>query len=117
MSFGVYANGELIGTCEFEHGDPPMGVVFGQLMPIPNYQIYQKNFHAGSEQLRVSRHDIRLTASAENGAILEPCSGISIEDYTLLGFDEITVTLFGLDSSVYEQWFAHHTLNYHARFN
>jgi len=117
MSFGIYADGELIGKCEFEHGDPPMGVVFGQLLPNSHYPIYQKIFHAGSEQSSVSKHDIRLMASAENGAILQPCSGVAIEDYTLLGFDEITVTLLGLDALVYEQWFAHHVLNYQARFN
>ena len=117
MSFGIYANGELIGRCEFEHGDPPMGVVFGQFLPNPYYQIHQIFFHAGSDQLSVPKHEIHLMASAENGAILQPCSGVVIEDYTLLGFDEVTVTLLGLDSSVYEQWFAHHILSYHARFN
>jgi hypothetical protein len=117
MSFGIYANGELIGRCEFEHGDPPMGVVFGQLMPNPHYQMYQKNFHAGSEQSFVPQHDICLMVTTENGAILQPCSGVAIEDYTLLGFDEITVTLLGLDASVYEQWFAYHVLSDQTRFN
>ena len=117
MSFAIYANSELIGRCGFEHGDPPMGVVFGQLLPNSHYQMYQKNFHAGSEQSFVPKHDIHLMVSTENGARLQPCSGVVIEDYTLLGFDEITVTLLGLDASVYEQWFAHHILSYHARFN
>jgi len=44
MKYKVYARDEQIGESELEMGDAPMGVAFGAMIPIGQYQKYQGIF-------------------------------------------------------------------------
>jgi hypothetical protein len=35
--FSIYSKGMLVGYSELEHGDPPMGVAHGMLIPADGY--------------------------------------------------------------------------------
>lgn len=114
MKYKVYAKDELIGESELEMGDAPMGVAFGAMIPMGQYQKYQSIFEARDfEKIEL----LGLRVVAENGKALEPCSGIGIEDISKeAGEACIELSVLGLDSSIYEEYFAHHIAAYEAQF-
>ncbi len=114
MKYKVYANDEVIGESELEMGDAPMGVAFGAMVPMGQYQKYQDIFEARDFE-KIESLDLRVIA--ENGKPLEPCAGIGIEDISKeAGETCIELSVLGLDSSIYEEYFVHHVAAYEAQF-
>ena len=105
MTFSVFADNELIGTTQLESGDPPMGVAFG--MMIPDAYTKYRNFFTSQDENAVGQ--LNLYVMSESGEKLEPCSGIGILDYSEeAGEVMIEVNVLGLDSDLYQKYFAHH---------
>ncbi len=114
MKYRVFAKGELVGESEFEHGDPPMGVIFGIMKPTDHYWKYKSIFESQDFEA-IER--LELQAVTNTGQVLEPCAGVGIEDASAeVGEQCIEVTILGLDSTVYEQCFSHHMRTYEAKY-
>ncbi|WP_444899919.1 hypothetical protein ACJJIX_03685 [Microbulbifer sp. VAAC004] len=114
MKFKVFANNQLIGESELESGDPPMGVAFGDLVPNKNYAQHQEVFETQNFD---TMSGLNLQVQTEAGLVLEPCSGIGIEDLSKeAGETCIQVNVLGLDSELYDELFANHVAAYEAQF-
>ena len=77
MKVEILFDGDVIGTGELEHLDPPMGVAFGPFHPSA---AYAPSAHAGS--INGHENDVGLGATfvvrGPNGVI--ECSAVGIED-------------------------------------
>lgn len=112
MSFKIYAKDEIIGASELEGGDPPMGVVFGRVMPTATYFKYQSLFQEGDFQ-RIN--ELGLAVVSSSGVKLFPCEGVGIIDSSIeVGESIIEVEVLGLSESLYTKLFKHHVQAYDA---
>lgn len=123
MSFLILARDVVIGTTEFEFGDPPMGVARGRLHPSDLYsEVRAKILDAQDESSSarsISQRALSKTLRAEtrNGTRLEPCSHVFITDLGDDGdADVIEVTICGLDGDLYTRLFSAHREDYERRF-
>lgn len=99
MRFEVLVDDVVVGWTELESGDPPMGVALGRLHPNDRY----------AELTSGSSFRVR----APGGELLEPSAGVHVEDHAAeLGADAIEISILGLDSAMYEKYFAAHVRAY-----
>jgi hypothetical protein len=92
-----------IGTTKFEFGDPPMGLVHGELEPSEIY-CSNKNYE-----------NLAVICTDTNEIIA--CESVVIEDYSEeMGEQEIQVTAQLSSSEEYEKYFSHHRKTYDASF-
>ena len=97
------AGDDVIGWCELELGDPPMGVAHGRL-----------HVDAAYSSLRSGTP---LRVRPKGGEFFEPTGGVHIEDLEAeFGPDEIHVSVLGIDSVVYAHYFPHHVMAYNESF-
>jgi hypothetical protein len=100
--FGIYADDVHIGSSSLEHGDPPMGVVYGNLIPTASYRAEQ----IGEGSVLTVRLD---------GAPILSSGEVVVEDW-FQDFGEIQVTIFGIDHRLYEELFPEHVAAYQTLF-
>lgn len=108
--FKVFSGPTLIGWSDLEAGDPPMGVVFGQLPPTDAYADFQ------GSSIESQRHKSLSITTAENTPV-EASGGIHIEDLSSeLGKQAIEIIAFGIESTTYESLFPEHVSAYKRQF-
>jgi hypothetical protein len=113
-NFEVLAEGILIGHSELEHGDAPMGVAEGRLLPLPAYRKLQPMFVAMRDSTQA--HLTLAVRTAEHRE-LPAQGGVRIRDYSAeLGDEEIWVEVNGIGYPLYEELFPHHVESYRLRF-
>ena len=124
-SYNLHLNGILIGTSELEKGDPPMGVVLGELKFTDSNFGYdfikkfclEKNIELAydyPEDKMISTMAIsELKVTNENGIEI---TGIGNQ---ISGMDnaEYEIEIFGIPYPFYEEEFPHHVAKYKTKFN
>jgi hypothetical protein len=100
--FEIYAGGILIGSTSFEHGDPPMGVAYGNMALAPNCRF--------NHAMAKSTLSVRL-----DGKPIPSNGGLFVEDL-LEELGEIQVTILGIDHELYEELFPEHVAAYQEQF-
>lgn len=114
MRFRVLIGDEVIGYSDLEHGDPPMGVVFGSFVPTERYEPHRPLFREiarlgvgedGADLYR-QRDELGLVVEREDGQRIEPNLGVTVFDLT----DEVpeeppTLQVIGIDSALYAELF------------
>jgi len=99
MRFDVVVDDVVVGWTALESGDPPIGVARGQLHPNDAYG----DVKPGSS----------FRVRAVGGEFLEPSAGVHVEDCSAdSGADAIEISVLGLDSAIYETYFAAHVRAY-----
>ena len=123
--YKILLDNKLLGTTKLEFGDPPMGVVFGQIsfaeknigydfikqFCIDNIVEIQTDYP--SDKLISTGQITKLKIyNAENTELVG--LGNNIEG---MDSDIYTITVLGLDSEVYEKEFPQHIAEYEQKFN
>lgn len=110
--FFVFHEKVLVGHSALEHGDPPMGVAFGEFVPAPGYEAiapYCKGNHSNQSELA-------LSVKTEDGFVI-PCGGAGILDYTeKAGAVCPELNVLGIDHDVYARLFPEHVAAYDRKF-
>jgi hypothetical protein len=106
-SFQILAGSEPIGSSEFEHRDPPMGVAFGRSTPTPAYANVRERVRATARvRGRVAAQlSLELKVRSKSGVIFDPRGCISICDISdEMNPDDIEVEILGF--SEFSQYFS-----------
>jgi hypothetical protein len=103
--FRVYSGATLVGTSNLEHGDPPVGVVFGRFFPAAAYASIQAECASNGED----QTNLHLSVAAPSGEIIQ-CAGVGILD----GGDDIEVNVLGISYPSYAELFPQHVAQYEA---
>jgi hypothetical protein len=116
---------KLFGTKKLEFGDPPMGIVFGQINFIENnigYDFIKKHCIDNLIEIQTDYPTGKLITTGQ----IEKLKIYNTENIELVGLgnnidgmdsDIYIVTIFGLDSEVYEKEFPQHLAEYEQKFN
>ncbi|WP_310482113.1 hypothetical protein [Chamaesiphon sp. VAR_48_metabat_403] len=110
--YQIFIDTILIGHSAFECGDPPMGVVSGNFLPMPAYGRFRSQFIALRES---SQEHLPLSAARINGEVILS-KGVSIFD-CLTELEEIQVTVFGIAYPLYEELFPDFVLAYDRQYS
>lgn len=103
MIFEIRKEGKAIGVSELEFGDPPMGIVHGDLIPT---QFYFPNVDTTGCKLFICETDEEII-----------CGFIAVVDLSQkLDEPAITVTILVSDAEDYEKIFKHHLDRYEKQF-
>jgi hypothetical protein len=103
----------LIGYSALESGDPPMGVAFGKLLPLPEYEAVRARCIASRD---MSQEHLPLSVTLSDGQLM-PAVGISILDFsTELGASEIEVHVIGIEYPLYQELFPEQVAAYAKQF-
>jgi hypothetical protein len=123
--YKILLDNKLLGTTKLEFGDPPMGVVFGQV------NFIEKSFGYDSIKQYCIDNLIEIQTDYPNDKLISTGQIVKLKVYNsenleLVGIgnniegmdsDNYTITILGLDSEVYEKEFPEHILEYEQRFN
>lgn len=111
-TYRVLHRGVLVGHSSLEHGDPPMGVAFGEFVPAAGYEAiaaYCKSNHADQSELA-------LVVQAEDGLNI-PCIGVGVLDYSeQAGEPYAELNVLGIEHDVYAALFPQHVAAYDRQF-
>lgn len=103
MKYKIIYKDQIIGMSELEKSDPPMGFVFGELVPTP---FYKPN---------ISTVSCKLYCSDAHEELL--CKSIMIEDHSdKFGEQYIEVTVLVESAEEFEKFFKHHLDAYEEQF-
>lgn len=123
--YKVLLDDKLFGTTKLEFGDPPMGVVFGQINFAEKnigYDFIKQYCIDNSIQIQTDYPNDKLISTGQ----IEKLKIYNIENVELVGLgnniegmdsDIYTVTILGLDGEVYEKEFPEHITEYERKFN
>ena len=113
MKFLIFVDDTLIGETQFEHGDPPMGIIHGSVHPNDEYDNFRSYFLSSNE----GKQKPQVTIKMENGEIL-PTGGGGISDYSDHTEDLPNIFIeMSMDSAEsYDKYFKHHVLAYEESF-
>lgn len=122
--YKILLDDKLLGTTKLEFGDPPMGVVFGQINFTEinvGYDFIKKYCIDNLIDIQTDYPNDKLITTGQieklkiyNSENLElVCLGNNIEG---MDSDSFTITLLGLDSDVYEKEFPEHIKEYENKF-
>ena len=122
--YKILLDDKLLGTTKLEFGDPPMGVVFGQINFTEKnvgYDFIKKYCIDNLIDIQTDYPNDKLITTGQieklkiyNSENLElVCLGNNIEG---MDSDSFTITLLGLDSDVYEKEFPEHIKEYENKF-
>jgi hypothetical protein len=110
--YAVYSKGVLVGHSRLEHGDPPMGVAFGEFTPNEAYREIQSECttdHADQTALE-------LSVQTESGIEIS-CAGVAILDYSGENDEPYAeVNVLGITYPRYEELFPDHVARYDQLF-
>ena len=123
--YKILLDDKLLGTTNLELGDPPMGVVFGQI------NFADKSFGYASIKQYCIDNLIEIQTDYPNDKLVSTGQIAKLKVYNsknleLVGLgnnikgmdtDIYTVTILGLDSEVYEKEFPEHIAEYEQKFN
>jgi hypothetical protein len=123
--YKILLDDKLLGTTKLEFGDPPMGVVFGQI------NFAEKSFGYASIKKYCIDNSIEIQTDYPNDKLISTGHIAKLKVYNsenleLVGIgnniegmdsDNYTITILGLESEVYEKEFPEHILDYEQRFN
>ena len=124
-NYKILLDDKLLGTTKLEFGDPPMGVVLGQI------NFAEKSFGYASIKQYCIDNLIEIQTDYPNDKLISTGQIAKLKVYNsenleLVGIgkniegmdsDNYTITILGLDSEVYEKEFPEHILDYKQRFN
>lgn len=113
--FSIIANEKVIGHSEFEFGDPPMGVAFGNMIATEEFTAFQAN-HAPDETFQGASCWHGLSANHSAGGALV-CRAVVLWVHDVGGSVEFEVTAFEIDAEQYTDFFARHIAAYEGRFS
>jgi hypothetical protein len=107
VKFEIYHHQTLIGFSHLEFGDPPMGVAFGQFLPLQAYE----NLIGLIESSALSVH-------VPAGSAIPSEGGVHIRDHRaeLRADDAIEVEVLGVPYPLYQQLFSEHVKAYEGKF-
>jgi hypothetical protein len=123
--YKILLDGKLLGTTKLEFGDPPMGVVFGQINFTEEnvgYEFIKKYCTDNFIEILKDYPNDKLIATGQ----IENLKIYNIEKIEIIGLgnnlegmdtDSHTITILGLDSEVYEKEFPEHIAEYEQKFN
>jgi len=117
MNFQIYSGAVLIGSCDLDSLDPPMGIASGDFHPSAEYHRVHPVFRlyieatvngaiSNSEKLEryyQERDDLDLTVRLPGGEVV-PMQCVHIEDF-LEELGEVGVTIAVPDSQTFAQYF------------
>lgn len=123
--YKILLDDKLLGTTKLEYGDPPMGVVFGQITfaeksigydfikqyCIDNLIEVQSDYPNDKMILtgQIANLKVYNSANLELVGIGNNIEGMDSDNYT--------ITILGLDSEIYETEFPNHIAEYEQKFN
>jgi hypothetical protein len=122
--YKILLDDKLIGTTKLEFGDPPMGVVFGQINFAEKnvgYDFIKKYCINNLIDIQTDYPDDKLITTGQ----IEKLKIYNSESFELVGLgnniegmdsDCFTITLLGLDSDVYEKEFPEYIKEYKKKF-
>lgn len=122
--YKILLDDKLLGTTKLEFGDPPMGVVFGQINFIENNIGYDFIKEYCIDNLIKIQTDYPTDKLIITGQI-EKLKIYNTENIELVGvgnnidgmdIDSYTITILGIDSEVYEKEFPEHIAEYEQKF-
>ncbi len=123
--YKILLNDKLFGTTKLEFGDPPMGVVFGQI------DFAEKNIGYDFIKQYCTDNLIEIQTDYPKDKLISTGQIASLKVYNtenlaLVGIgnsiegmdsDNYTITILGLDSEIYEKEFPEHIAEYEQKFN
>lgn len=123
--YKIVLEDKLLGTTKLEFGDPPMGIVFGQVFFAESNMGYDfikqycidNSIHIQydypTDKLISTGHIKKLKVyNSYNREIVG--LGNTIEG---MDSDRYTITILGIDSEIYEQEFPNHIVEYEHKVN
>jgi len=122
--YKILLDDKLFGTTKLEFGDPPMGVVFGQINIDEKNVGYDFIKKYCIDNLIDIQTDYPYDKLITTGRI-EKLKIYNSENFELVGLgnniegmdsDCFTITILGLDSEVYEKEFPEHIKEYENKF-
>ncbi len=122
--YKILLDDKLLGTTKLEFGDPPMGVVFGQINFIEKNIGYDFIKEYCIDNLIKIQTDYPTDKLIITGQI-EKLKIYNTENIELVGvgnnidgmdIDSYTITILGIDSEVYEKEFPEHIAEYEQKF-
>ncbi|MEZ2223317.1 hypothetical protein [Rhizobium sp. RCC_161_2] len=105
MKVEILQTGTVIGRCNLDPVDPPMGVAAGQFEPTSDYD---PQLHASTTDgiCKELGDDAPLSDRSEEFGIID-CTRVAIEDYNK-SLGELQVLVLGIGYPDYETFFASH---------
>jgi len=126
MTDKILLDDKLFGTTKLEFGDPPMGIVFGQINFVEKnigYDFFKQYCTDNLIEIQTDYPNDKLISTgqiknlkvynSENFELLSKL-GNNIES---MDSDSYTITILGIDSEVYEREFPEHITEYEQKFN
>jgi hypothetical protein len=122
--YKILLDKKLVGTTKLEFGNPPMGVVFGQINFAEKnvgYDFIKKYCIDNLIDIQTDDSNDKLITTGQ----IEKLKIYNSENFELVGLgsniegmdsDSFTITLLGLDSDVYEKEFPEHIKEYENKF-
>src|SRR5579863_2167394 len=116
--FEIYSAGILIGHSDLEHGDAPMGVASGRLIPLPAFEEIRKFVALDLKQQEMpSQKHLNLTIRESGGGEIASSCGVQIMDYCAqLGSEGLIVEILGVPYPLYEELFPRHVEAYRQQW-
>lgn len=123
--YKILLDDKLFGTTKLEFGDPPMGIVFGQISfeeKNIGYDFFKQYCTDNLIKIQTDYPKDKLisTGQIKNLKVynsenfeLESKLGNNIEG---MDSDNYTITIIGIDSEVYEKEFPEHIAEYEQKF-
>lgn len=122
--YKILLDNKLFGTTKLEFGDPPMGVVFGQINFAERnigYNIIKQYCIDNSIEIQTDYPNDKLITTGQ----IEKLKVFNTENIELVGLGNniegmdsgsYTITILGLDSEIYEREFPQHIAEYEQKF-
>ena len=99
--YAVYSKGVLVGHSLLEHGDPPMGVAFGEFIPGRAYSEIQSECRTN----HADQSALELSVQTASGAEIR-CAGVAILDCSAENEQACAeVNVLGISYPPYEELF------------
>lgn len=123
--YNLFLDDKLLGTSKLEFGDPPMGIVFGQINFVEasvGYNFIKQYCIDNLIEIRTDypNEKIIATGKIEN---LKVCNSANCEIVGIgnsiegMDTDIYTITILGLDEEIYRKEFPIHIAEYEHKFN
>jgi hypothetical protein len=121
-TYTLFLDGTRIGTSFLEYGDPPMGVVFGEIIPDGielNFAYIKKYCKQHSIPFRETPEDQLIFTDSIPGLIVCNEAGVEISgaECNIEGMDSemYNINILGIPYPFYAEEFAHHVTDYENR--